>query len=99
MATAKFLFGGTLTTSLVTLATSSAGVTTIIKEITICNKTASSVTVSIGIGSRFLLYNKPIAANDTIVIALSTVVPTGTAITGSAGTVSAVDIGISGVEV
>lgn len=93
----KNLTGGTLGTTSGTLYTASNKA--IVKEIILCNKTATAATATLAIDGKTIVGGKPIAANDTLIIPLSSVVEVGKLITGSAGTASAIDYYISGVEI
>lgn len=97
--TPKTLASGTLGTSSTTLYTVPGSTTTIVKEIVLCNKTGSAATATITFDGKNIVAAKSIPANDTLVIPLSSVIAAGKIIAGLAGTASAIDYYISGVEV
>ena len=97
--TLKRLAGGTLTNTSATLYTAPASTTTIIKELVLCNKTAAAVTATIAFNSVNVVCGKSIAANDSLVIPFTSIVHATNAITGLAGSNSAIDYYISGIEV
>lgn len=97
--TLKTIYKGTLGTASTTLYTVPASTTAIIKEIILCNKTASAATATITFDSWNIVAAKSIAANDTLVIELHSILETGKILAGLAGTASAIDCFISGIEV
>lgn len=97
--TAKRLYKGTAGTSATTAYTVPASTTTIVKNIVLTNKTASAATATITIAGIEVINNYSVAANDTVVIDLSLVMSATETITVLAGTASAINVYISGVEV
>lgn len=95
----KRLGRGTLTAGSVNLYTVPAATTAIIKELILCNKTAGAVTVTITFDGINIINAKSIAANDTLVIALSSVLAATLIIAGLASAATSIDYYISGVEV
>lgn len=105
--TVKKLYTGQPGTSATTLYTAPASTTTIIKNIIICNTTASAASLTLSLvpsGSAAGTTNRimsalSINANDTVAMDLSGVLATGDFISGLQGTSSALTIHIAGVEV
>jgi len=97
--TLKKLASGTLGTSSGTLYTAGAGVTAIVKEITLCNKTGTAATATILFDGVNIATAHSIAANDTLLLPMRSIVEATKLITGLAGTGSAIDYYISGIEV
>jgi hypothetical protein len=97
--TLKTLYKGTLGTGSATLYAVPASTTTIVKEIILCNKTASATTASIAFDGGNIVAAKSIPANETLVIELHSILETTKIITGMAGTASAIDVFVSGIEV
>jgi hypothetical protein len=97
--TLKRLTKGTLGTTSATLYTVPASTKTILKEIILCNKTATDATVTITIDGATIIGAKTVTKNDTYVIEFHSVIETGITITGLAGTTNAIDYYISGIEV
>lgn len=97
--TLKNLYKGTLGTSSTTLYTVPASTKTIVKEIVLCNKTASAATATVSFGGINVVAGKSIPANDSLIIEYHSIMEAGTIIAGFAGTASTIDIYISGVEV
>lgn len=98
----KRLCAGTLTDSNATLYTapSSSGAITIVKALTLCNKTASSATVTIKFDGIEILSTHSIAASDTVIIPfMDQILEASEIIEGSSGTASAINYYISGKEV
>jgi hypothetical protein len=98
-ATAKRLYNGGANTSFSIAYTVPTNKTAIIKNISICNVTGSSLTVSIKLAGTYIMYNSSIAANDTVVLELSQVLNAGETIEVSSSTTNGVHLLISGVEV
>lgn len=97
--TLKQLYKGTLGTSSATLYTVPASTTAIIKEIVLANKTATDATATITFDGVNIVPAKKVPANDALVVELHSIMPTATIIAGLAGTASAIDIYVSGIEV
>jgi hypothetical protein len=97
--TLKNLYGGTLGTSSATLYTVPASTKTILKEIILCNKTATDATATVTIDSKTIVGGKTVPKNETYLIEFHSVIEAGKIIAGLAGTASAIDIYISGIEV
>ena len=97
--TLKTLYGGTLGTASATLYTVPASTTAIIKEIVLCNKTASAATATITFDGINIVAAKSIAANDTLVIELHSIFAATKILAGLSGTASAIDCFVSGIEV
>ena len=95
----KNLYKGTLANSSATLYTVPALTKTILKEIVLCNKTALDATVTVTLDGINIVCGKTIAKNDTYVIEFHSIVEAGKIIAALAGTASAIDIYISGIEV
>jgi len=97
---AKRLAKGTFGTTSATQYTVPASTTTLVKAITLCNKTASDATVTLLFGGTEVIYQHNIKAKDTITIPfLDQIIQAGETITGLAGTASAINYYISGKEV
>lgn len=97
--TLKTLYSGTLGTASATLYTVPASTTAIIKEIVLCNKTASAATATITFDGINIVNGKSIASNDTLVIELHSILATTKILAGLAGTDAAIDCFVSGIEV
>lgn len=97
--TLKNLYGGTLATSSATLYTVPASTKTILKEITLCNKTNTSTTATINVNGVTIVGGKTIPKNETYVIELHSIIEVGKIIEGLAGMANTIDIYISGIEV
>lgn len=96
--TVKKLYGGTLGTGSGTLYTAT-GCKAIVTEIILANKTSSAVTATITYDGITIIGAKSIPANDSLVIKLNSVIEITKIIAGLAGTGSAIDIWISGIEI
>lgn len=105
--TPKKIYTGQPSTSPATIYTAPASTTTIIKNILICNTTASAATVTLnlvasggsaGVNNR-ILSTYTVTPNDTVAIDLSAVLSTGDFISAVQGTSSALTLHITGVEV
>lgn len=96
-----------ITTSFVTQYTAPASTKTIVKEIVVCNTTASVVTLDVALvpnaGSagvtNQIIAGHNIPANTTVTYTYSQVLATGAFISAKAGTGSALTVTISGVEI
>jgi hypothetical protein len=97
--TLKTLYKGTLNTTSTTLYTVPASTTTIVKEIILCNKTATDTTATITFDGGSIIAGKVVPKNDTYVVELHSVLAAGKIIAGLAGAASAIDVYISGIEV
>jgi len=97
--TLKTLYSGTLGTGSGTLYTVPASTTTIVTELILANKTSSAATATITFDGKTIVGAKSIPANDSLVIKLNSVLETTKIIAGLAGTGSAIDCYISGIEV
>lgn len=105
--TPKKLYTGQPATSAATIYTAPASTTTIIKNILICNTTASSATVTLNLvasggsaaANNRILSTYSVNANDTVAIDLSGILATGDFISAVQGTSSAITLHITGVEV
>lgn len=97
--TLKTLYKGTLGTASATLYTVPLVTKGIVKEIILCNKTATDATATITFDGASIVGAKTIAAKDTLVIELHSVLEAEKIIAGLAGTVTAIDVFISGIEV
>lgn len=95
----KKLGSGTLTTSSATLYTAPASTQAIVKCITLCNKTSSAATATITFDSVNIINTHSIAAYDSLVVPLTHIIEAEDLIAGLAGTGSAIDYYISGMEV
>lgn len=97
---AKRLAKGTFGTTSASLYPVPAGATTLVKAVTLCNKTATAATVTLLFGGTEVIYQHTIKPNDTITIPfLDQILQAGEAITGLAGTANAITYYISGKEV
>lgn len=100
--TNKRLCAGTLTgtSAILYTAPSSSGAITIIKAIALCNKTAAPVMVTLAFDGVDVVNTHAIAAYNTIMIPFADqIIEAGETITGYAGSASAVNYYISGMEV
>lgn len=104
--TPKRLYQGQPGTAETTLYTVPASTSTIVKEIILTNTTTTVAAASIsavpsggtaGAANR-IIAGFSIAANDTKIVPLSTVLNTGDFLSGLQGTASAITVTISGVE-
>lgn len=98
MATPKKLYNNKPGTTSATLATAVSGKTTIVKEITLTNTSATESTVTISFDGTEVIAAKKIPPNDTVIYRLSSVLDQGDLITGLQGTAGAIAVTISGVE-
>jgi hypothetical protein len=98
-ATPKRLYKGTAGTTSSTAYTVPANTTTIVKNIVLTNKTGSAATITVVIAGTEVINNFSVNANDTVTVDLSLVMSAGETITIQAGTASAINVYISGVEV
>ncbi|MCM3131914.1 hypothetical protein M3629_03910 [Paenibacillus polysaccharolyticus] len=97
---AKRLGKGTFGTASATQYTVPVSTTTLVKAITLCNKTASDATVTLLFGGTEVIYQHTIKARDTVTIPfLDQIIQAGETITGLAGTANAINYYISGKEV
>jgi hypothetical protein len=93
----KQLVATVLTTSTTTYHTTPAGVTTLIKEILICNTSTADRIVTVNIGG-YTVVSTNLVPKETVVLGVSTVVPAARAISATAdGT--GVNLLVSAVEV
>lgn len=97
--TLKNLYGGTLGTASTTLYTVPASTKTILKEITLCNKTATDATATMTINGITIIGGKIVPKNETYVIELHSIIEAGVIIAGLSGTANAISVYISGIEV
>lgn len=97
--TPKSLYKGTAGTSASTAYTVPASTVTIVKNIVITNKTNSAATVNITVAGLEIVYRYSVEANSTVTLDVSIVMNANETITVQAGTASAINIYISGVEV
>lgn len=98
-ATSKRLCSGTLTDSNATLYTAPAATTTIIKALTLCNKTATPTTATIKFDAIEVICTYTILAYDTVTIPFfDQIIEATELIEGSSGTASAINYYISGIE-
>lgn len=96
---AKRLYKGTPGTTSTTAYTAPAATTTIVKNIIMTNKTALNATLTVTIAGTEVVYQYSVPAKDMITIDLTAVINATETITLIAGTASAVNVYISGVEV
>ncbi|MDR7001550.1 hypothetical protein [Neobacillus niacini] len=97
--TPKQLYANTPSTTSNTVYTVPASTTTIVKDITMVNTTATAATITISINGKNIISGYTINPNDTVSLPCSVVIPASQAITALQGTVNAVNLFISGVEV
>ena len=97
--TLKNLANGVLETTEATLYTVPANTKTIVKSIILCNSTASSATVTIKFAGTPVISGYTVNANETLTIQITGVLEAGATISGLAGTASAINYYISGIEV
>lgn len=103
---AKLFYQGSPSTSASTVYTVPEGKTSVIKEIVVCNTTASDADVTLSVvpkegaagTANRLLAGKKVPANDLIVLALSTVMTASDFISVQQGTNGALTVTISGIE-
>lgn len=95
----KNLFHGTLGITSASLYTVPTVTQTILKEIVLCNKTATAATATITIDGTNIIPAKSIPAYETYVVEFHSIVEASKIIAGLAGTASSIDIYISGIEV
>lgn len=97
--TLKQLAKGTLGTTNATLYTTPASTTAIVKSITLANKTATDATATIKFNGVNIVPTHTIPANDSLTLQKTDVLETTMLIEGLAGTGTAIDYYISGIEV
>ncbi|MFZ5650148.1 MAG: hypothetical protein ACOY4I_04750 [Bacillota bacterium] len=97
--TLKRIYTGTLGAVSADLYTVPVSTKTIITEVVLANKTAGAVAATVMIGTENIVPGKNVPANDALVVKLHTVMEAGEIIKGLAGSGSAIDCRISGVEV
>jgi len=94
------LYNGTLSDANVTLYTVPAGKQTIVKSLSLCNKTSSAATVILKLDGIHLLYELSIEANATYIMsAVDQILDTSDLIEGNASVGAAIDCIISGFEI
>jgi hypothetical protein len=93
----KNLYGGTLGSTSATLYTATNKV--LVKEVILCNKTGTAATATIAFNGINIINAKSIAANDYLKLDLCSAIEATKVITGLAGTASAIDCYISGIEI
>lgn len=97
--TLKRLYGNTLSTSNTTLYTVPSATKTIVSELILTNKTGTDATATILFNGVNIIAGRTVKANNTLVIGLHSLLEATNLIEGSAGTGSAIDVYISGIEV
>lgn len=97
--TLKNLGKGTLSDSSGTLYTAPAATKVIVKEIVLCNKTASAATATLTFDGANVINARSIDAHDSLIIELHSIIEPTKLIAGLAGTAAAIDYYISGIEV
>ena len=101
--TLKRLASGTLGSADTNKYSVPANTNTILKEIILANTLSTDQTVTVKINDTLvdtvIISNKTIAANDTYVIELHTILPAGGILKGSCSTVNGVSFYASGIEV
>lgn len=105
--TPKKLYTGQPSTSATTLYTAPASTTTIIKNIIICNTTATAATLTLNLvpsagaatSANRIMSALNVQPNDTVTVDLSGILATGDFISALQGTSSALTVHITGVEV
>lgn len=97
--TLKMLAKGTLGTVSATLYTAPASTKAIVKEIVLCNKTATDATATITFDGTNVVWTKTVPLKDSLVIPLTSIIEADKIIAGLAGTTTAIDYYISGIEV
>ena len=102
-ATAKKLYGGTLSTSAGTvLYTVPSSTVTVVTSLMICNKTGTAATITMAFDGVTLFSAATVNAGETWLIGpgdVRQVMATTTTITASAGTSATIDVRISGAEI
>jgi hypothetical protein len=96
---AKKIYIGTPSTTSATIYTVPTAKTTIIKNIVLCNTTATNAIISLTMGTKDIIKNYSVSANDTVTIDLSLVLDATDTITSIQTTTNAINLFISGVEV
>ena len=97
--TLKRLYTGTCPNTETTAYTAPASTKTVLREAVACNKTASAATFTLKVGGMTIIPAKSIPAGDTLFLELFTVLETTETIQITAGTASAIDVRLSGMEV
>lgn len=97
--TLKRLYSGVMGTAQATYYTAPAGSKVIVRQVTICNKTAAAATATLLLNGCNIINGREIPAKDTLVLPLYHVIEATNSIEGLAGTAAALDIYISGIEV
>lgn len=98
--TNKRLCKGTLTTSNATLYTVPASTTTVVKAVTICNKTATAQAVTLKFAGTEVIYQHSLAGKDTITLPfMDQILSAGELIEGLSDANSAINYYISGKEI
>lgn len=95
----KKLASGTLGTANATLYTAPAATQAIVKNIVLTNKTGTAATATIKFDGINIAAAHSIAAYDSLVIPMTHIIEATKLIEGLAGTVTAIDYYISGIEV
>ena len=97
--TSKFLARGTLETAEAALYTVPASTKALVKKITLCNKTATAATATIEFGDIKIIGGASIAANESVDYSPNHILDAADTIDGLAGTATAIDYYISGIEI
>lgn len=92
-------FRGTLGASNATLYTVPTNTTTLVNNVVLCNKTATSRTVTIALNGVTLFAAVPVAANTTVSFDIRQALSAGQTVTGFASAGSSIDAHLSGIEI
>lgn len=96
---AKRLYKGTLGTGSITLYTVPIGVNAIVKNIVITNKADIPTTITLIVGGTEIIYQHMVPSKATIMIDNTLVINSSENITAIAGSASAINIYVTGIEV
>ncbi len=95
----KSLYKGQPGTSNVTLYSTPATTTTIVKSITLCNVTGVAAAITLKAGGQYFIASYTVTPNNTVVINDLGILMPGELLEGSQGTSGAITVWASGMEV
>ena len=95
----KNLAAGVLTDSAATIYEAPEGKTVIVREIALCNTSASYVHVTFTVDGTHILCERALDANESYFVKLNLVMPAESILAGEAETTAVIDYYISGIEV
>lgn len=92
-------FRGTLGGSNATLYTVPSSTTTLVTNVVLCNKTATSRDVTLSLNGSALFSAVPVAANTTVSFDIRQTLTAGQVVAGFASAGSSIDAHVSGIEI